>query len=166
MTGQEDMVFSVLGWVPGAMLAQLNTLRVKCFKLSVVSIKLWVKEDLNVYSMGGFQCSLQMNGVFMERVEIKLQFSRWPTMRRAVHRSGYVGVEGRNDPEIEREETSFLTSCFLMVAAAKTDLGFLKNQMWSSTSTPEGQISEEAELRMRLGSRRMFYFHLYFILHA
>lgn len=40
---QEDMVFSVLGWVPGAMLAQLP-LRVKCLKLSVVSIKLWVKE--------------------------------------------------------------------------------------------------------------------------
>ena len=88
--------------------------------------------------MGGFQCSLQMNGVFMERVEIKLQFSRWPTMRRAAHRNGYVGVEGRNDPEIEREETSFLTSCFLMVAAAKTDLGSLKNQMWSSTTTPRG----------------------------
>ena len=33
MTGQEDMVFRVLGWVPGVMLAQLTTLSVKCFKL-------------------------------------------------------------------------------------------------------------------------------------
>ena len=86
--------------------------------------------------MGGFQGSLQMNGVFMERVEIKLQISKWPTMRRAAHRNGHVGVEGRNNPEIKRGEASFLTSCFLMVAAAKTDLGPLKNQMWSSSTAP------------------------------
>lgn len=96
------------------------------------------QKDLNVYSMGGPQGSLQMNGVLMERVEIKLQFSKWPTMRRAAHRNRYVGVEGRNNPEIKRGETSFLISCFLMVAAAKTDLGPLKNQMWSSTTAPGG----------------------------
>ena len=51
-----------------------------------------------------------MNGVSTERVEMKLQFFKWPTMRRAAHRNRYVGVEGRNDPEIEREEAGILTS--------------------------------------------------------
>lgn len=29
-------------------------------------------------------------------------------MKRAVHRNGYVGVEGRSDPEIERRDLAFL----------------------------------------------------------
>lgn len=85
---------------------------VKCPKLSGVSLELWVNEDLNVYSTGrgGTSGLTLMNGVSMERVEMKLQFSKWSTMRRAAHRNRYVGVEGRNDPETEREETGLLTS--------------------------------------------------------
>lgn len=53
----------MLGYVLGAMLAQLTSVSVKCFQLSGVSIELWVHEDLDVCSMEDFRVHFNEWGV-------------------------------------------------------------------------------------------------------
>lgn len=54
---QEDLVFRVLGYVPGATFAQLASLSVKCFQLSGANAELF-RGDRDACSVGGFQGSL------------------------------------------------------------------------------------------------------------
>jgi hypothetical protein len=71
VAGQEDFVFSALGYVPRAILVQLITVNMKCLMLSRVNIELWVNEYWNVPRVEGFQES--MKGEPMGSVEMKLQ---------------------------------------------------------------------------------------------